>query len=75
MMAAGAGVHLSAYFKAAVLLIHGEADRDTPPAHSQRVFAALTGTKQIVLVPGAHHSQSLGRAWDAVDRWIDDAVH
>jgi pimeloyl-ACP methyl ester carboxylesterase len=60
--------------KAPVLLIHGAADKDTPPAHSERVFAALTGKKRMLIVPGAHHSQSLGRAWDDVDRWIDETV-
>jgi pimeloyl-ACP methyl ester carboxylesterase len=34
-----------------VLLVHGAADVDTPPAHSQRVFAALRGQKRFILVP------------------------
>jgi pimeloyl-ACP methyl ester carboxylesterase len=57
-----------------VLLIHGGADKDTPPAHSERVYAALAGKKRILIVPGAHHNQSLGRAWDDVERWIDQTV-
>lgn len=55
-----------------VLLVHGAADTDTLPAHSQRVFDALKGPKQLILVPGAHHNQSLTAAvWDQIERWID----
>ena len=55
-----------------VLLIHGAEDTDTPPAHSQRVFDALKGPKQLILVPGAHHNQSLsGPVWDEIERWIE----
>jgi pimeloyl-ACP methyl ester carboxylesterase len=61
--------------KAPVLLIHGAADRETPPSHSQRVFAALLGPKRLLLVPGAGHNQSLrGDAWTEIDRWIDAYV-
>lgn len=62
--------------KAAVLLIHGEQDRETPPAHSQRVFEALRGRRRFILVPGAGHNQSLGRpgVWADIDRWIDSAL-
>ena len=34
-------------------------DIDTPPQHSQRVFDALSGPKQLILVPGAHHGGAL----------------
>jgi alpha-beta hydrolase superfamily lysophospholipase len=55
-----------------VLLIHGEADTDTPPDHSRRVLAALAGPKHLILVPGARHNESLrGEVWDEIDRWID----
>jgi uncharacterized protein len=58
-----------------VLLIHGAADTDTPPAHSQRVYDALPGAKRLMLVPGAHHNQSLsGPVWDEIERWIDGVV-
>jgi pimeloyl-ACP methyl ester carboxylesterase len=61
--------------KAPVLLIHGDADVDTPPAHSQRIFAALTGRKQLILVPGARHNHSLqGSVWSEIDRWIDSVL-
>jgi uncharacterized protein len=36
-----------------VLLIHGAADRDTPTAQGRRVFEALGGPRQLLLVPGA----------------------
>jgi alpha-beta hydrolase superfamily lysophospholipase len=58
-----------------VLLVHGAADVDTPPSHSQRVFDALAGPKRLILVPGANHNQSLGAAWPDVEAWIDTALH
>ncbi len=59
-----------------VLLIHGAADKETPPAHSERVFVALQGPKRLILVPGAHHNESLSRpaVWLDVDGWIDEAL-
>lgn len=57
-----------------VLLVHGAADTDTPPAHSQRVFAALAGRKRLMLVPGARHNESMRGAWDEAERWIDEAM-
>jgi len=57
---------------APVLLIHGAADSDTPPDHSRRVFAALTGPKRLILVPGARHNESLhGNIWEDIERWLD----
>ena len=58
--------------KAPVLLIHGAADRETPPDHSRRVFDALAGPKRLVLVPGAGHNLSLRGpdVWQEIDRWI-----
>jgi pimeloyl-ACP methyl ester carboxylesterase len=55
-----------------VLLIHGTADTATPPAHSQRVLAALRGPKSLILVDGAGHNQSLGDAkvWQQIDAWM-----
>ena len=56
-----------------VLLIHGEADTDTPPSHSQRIHDALAGTKRLLLVPGARHNESLSanKTWDEIADWID----
>jgi uncharacterized protein len=60
-----------------VLLVHGAQDRQTPPAHSQRVFDALAGPKRLILVPGAGHNQSLagGDVWEEIERWIASVVH
>ena len=58
-----------------VLLIHGAADIDTSPAHSQRVLAALAGPKRLILVPGAGHNGSLrGDVWAEIDRWVDGVM-
>ena len=55
-----------------VLLIHGADDVETPPAHSERVRAALRGPSELILVPGAHHNQSLNGAgvWSRIDAWL-----
>ena len=61
--------------KAPVLVIHGAADRDTPPDHSRRVFEALPGAKRLILVPAAGHNESLrGTVWDEIERWIAVAL-
>jgi pimeloyl-ACP methyl ester carboxylesterase len=66
----------AAEIKIPVLLIHGAADTDTPPEHSQRVLAALVGPKRLILVSGAGHNESLrGEVWNEVERWIDQTVH
>jgi alpha-beta hydrolase superfamily lysophospholipase len=64
------------HIRAPVLLIHGGDDRDTPPSHSQRVFAALAGPKRLILVEGAGHNESLRqeKIWIEIDRWIDNAA-
>ena len=60
---------------APVLLIHGAADRETVPAHSRRVYDALTGPKRLILVDGAGHGQSLrADVWSEIERWIDGAT-
>jgi alpha-beta hydrolase superfamily lysophospholipase len=58
--------------RAPVLLVHGEADIDTPPDHSRRVFAALAGPKRLTIVPGARHNESLrGEIWNEIDAWLN----
>jgi uncharacterized protein len=61
---------------APVLLIHGAEDKETPPAHSQRIFEALTGPRRLMLVPGAGHNQSLHGpgVWIEIERWIEEAL-
>jgi alpha-beta hydrolase superfamily lysophospholipase len=55
-----------------VLLIHGARDRETPPAHSQRVFAALASPKKLVLPATAAHNDALtAEAWKEIDAWLD----
>ncbi len=55
---------------APVLLVHGAADRNTPPVHSERVFNALGGARELRLVPGARHAEALERNWPAVEDFI-----
>jgi pimeloyl-ACP methyl ester carboxylesterase len=63
--AAAAKIH------APVLVIHGAADEETPPAHSERVYRALAGPKKLVLVPGADHNDALTPdVWKQIDDWV-----
>jgi uncharacterized protein len=55
-----------------VLVIHGALDRETPPAHSQRIFDALAGPRRLLIVEGAGHNQSLRHStWVDIASWID----
>jgi fermentation-respiration switch protein FrsA (DUF1100 family) len=52
-------------------VIHGAADADTRPAHAERIYAALAGPKKLMLVPGAHHNDTLTpAAWSEIDAWV-----
>jgi uncharacterized protein len=54
-----------------VLLIHGESDRNTLPAHSDRVFRALRGPKKLITVTGAGHNDVLrADVWEEIKRWV-----
>ncbi|HLA79377.1 MAG TPA: alpha/beta hydrolase [Vicinamibacteria bacterium] len=55
-----------------VLLLHGASDRDTPAAHSQRIYEVLPGPKQLILVPGAGHNDALAgeQTWRAIEAWL-----
>jgi alpha-beta hydrolase superfamily lysophospholipase len=65
-------VAAAASIKSPVLLVHGAADTDTRPDHAQRVLAALTGPKRLILVPGARHNESLrGEVWREIELWLD----
>ena len=69
-VAAAARIH------APVIVIHGAEDHETPPAHSERVFAALAGPKQMVRVPGAKHNDTLtAETWRQIDAWVDAHVN
>ncbi len=65
-------VAAAARIKVPVLIIHGDHDAETPYNHSQRIFAALSEPKRLILVPGRGHGDSLTPAvWKDVDAWID----
>ena len=58
-----------------VLLIHGRADHETFPQHSERVLAALHGEKRLLLIPGAGHNDSLRpEVWAEIDTWLDQVL-
>ncbi len=54
-----------------VLLIHGAGDRETAPAHSERVYQALRGPKRLVLLPKTGHGVGLDEATGKIiDDWV-----
>lgn len=61
----------AARIRVPVMLIHGAQDQETLPAHSQRVHAALKGKKELVLVPGAGHTNVITpELWSRIDAFI-----
>ena len=65
----------AAHITAPTLIIHGDHDDETPPAHSQRIFAALRAPKRLILVPNARHSHVLDAGvWREIDAWLDAAL-
>jgi pimeloyl-ACP methyl ester carboxylesterase len=67
-------VRAAARIRVPVLLLYGTRDRETSPAHSQRIFAALAGPRQIHAIAGAGHSDVLGKpeSWRLIDAWLDE---
>ena len=62
----------AAHVSAPTLLIHGDRDDETPPSHSQRIFAALHAPKRLILVPNAGHGHVVDASvWHEIDGWID----
>jgi len=58
--------------EAPTLIIHGERDDETPPAHSVRIAAALHGPKRLILVLGRGHNDCVtGEVWREIDAWLD----
>jgi pimeloyl-ACP methyl ester carboxylesterase len=58
-----------------VLLIHGEMDIATPPEHARRLYAALSGPKKLILLPGVGHNQWYhGEIWNEIEQWINTAI-
>jgi len=59
--------------RAAVMLIHGTDDHETPFAHSERIYAALAGPKKLAPVPGAGHRHLLtAETWREIDAFIGE---
>ncbi|MEM6883964.1 MAG: alpha/beta hydrolase [Verrucomicrobiota bacterium] len=58
------------------LLIHGTEDKATPPDHSRKVYLALQGEKELILIEGAGHSQigSYDQTWEAIEKWVLNAI-
>ncbi len=64
-------VHAAARLSMPVLLVHGAIDRETPPAHSERVYRALKGPKLLLLLPKSGHAVHLDEAtWQVIDGWL-----
>ena len=59
-----------------VLLIHGLLDHETPPAHSRRIYRALTGPRRLLLVPDTGHDDVLGSedVWREIEAWLANVV-
>jgi pimeloyl-ACP methyl ester carboxylesterase len=65
----------AAHIVSPTLIVHGDDDDETPPAHAQRIFAALRARKRLILVPGAGHNHVLdAHVWDEIDAWLDAAL-
>ncbi len=65
-------VKAAAHIHVPVLVIHGQEDHETRPAHSQRIYQALAGPRQLTLVPHAGHNDVLGQdgVWPQIDAWL-----
>jgi fermentation-respiration switch protein FrsA (DUF1100 family) len=68
-------VQAAARIRVPVLLVHGALDRETPPAHSQRIFDALAGPKRLLIVDGVGHNHSLTASiWEEIQQWIESVI-
>ena len=64
-------VKAAAHLSIPVLLIHGAEDRETAPAHSERVYQALKGPKRLILLPKTGHGVGLDEATrKIIDAWV-----
>lgn len=64
-------MNAAAHVSAPTLLIHGARDDETPPAHSQRIFAALHEPKRLILVANAGHGNVVDAGvWHEIDAWL-----
>jgi pimeloyl-ACP methyl ester carboxylesterase len=66
----------AAQVRVPVLLLHGAADRKTPPHHSERIAGALAGPHRLVLLDGVGHDEILGRdeAWREIGPFLDQVA-
>jgi uncharacterized protein len=64
---------LAPQLRVPVLLLHGGADGKTPPEHSRRIAALLSGPHRLVVLPGVGHDEILGRpeAWREIDTFLE----
>jgi uncharacterized protein len=67
-------VKAAAQIAVPVMIVHGGADRETPPDHAHRIIDALQTPKRLLIVAGAGHNQSLHLAWPDIERWLDDVL-
>jgi pimeloyl-ACP methyl ester carboxylesterase len=69
-------VAAAARIRCPVMVIHGAADGETPPDHSRRVFQALQGSNnRLVIVDKAGHNDALtAETWKQIDGWMDGIV-
>jgi alpha-beta hydrolase superfamily lysophospholipase len=59
---------------APVLLIHGDADKETSYAEALRILAALNEPKRLITIPGGEHGGGLTTdVWRQVDAWLTTA--
>jgi pimeloyl-ACP methyl ester carboxylesterase len=55
---------------APVLLVHGDADKETPYANALRIYAGLSGPKQLVTVAGGGHRGLRPETWQQIEAWL-----
>lgn len=60
-------VRAASSIRCPVLVVHGLDDDETNPDHARRIFDALTGEKELMLLPGVDHDGPLGdEAWERI---------
>jgi alpha-beta hydrolase superfamily lysophospholipase len=58
-----------------VLVVHGDADQETPYAHALHIFAALHDPKRLLTIPGGGHRGGLtADSWRQVDGWLTQVL-
>lgn len=61
--------------KVPILYIHGDQDQTTPVHHSQELFAATAGEKELYLIPGAGHTTQWEVGRDRYVNTIRDFIY